>query len=104
MDYLASNLDWLQEKLEALQAGKLHGAANMLSSQACPLSGQQKTTEVQTARRCRLNAGDMIQDGLLLSAGRLHSANLTLTACMPARTLQTKAHMQATAGRPSWLL
>ncbi len=32
MDYLASNLDWLQEKLEALQAGKLRGAANMLLS------------------------------------------------------------------------
>ena len=40
MDYLASNLDWLQEKLEALQAGKLHGAAGMLPSQACRLSRQ----------------------------------------------------------------
>ena len=40
MDYLANNLDWLQEKLEVLQAGKLHGAANMLPSQARLLSRQ----------------------------------------------------------------
>ena len=32
MDYLASNLDWLQEKLEALQAGKLHDAVEFLPS------------------------------------------------------------------------
>eukprot|EP00891_Asterochloris_glomerata_P002985 jgi/Astpho2/2985/e_gw1.00051.152.1_t len=34
MDYLASNLDWLQEKLEALQAGKLHGDTYILFD--CP--------------------------------------------------------------------